>query len=132
MVLYIEDWKYYPAATVHWETENKSYLDLAAKYKLAGIQNNFFFLALHNPRLKNVDPYSENLTLAQKAMIGIECRQNPWYFFREVARAPAIAGVNPSKVQANRSTIALWWSFFNHITIILTQPRQTGNVVVFL
>lgn len=127
MILYLQDWLKYPGCVVHWETTNKSYLDLAAKYKLIGIQNNFFFLALHNPRLRHVDPYSENLTLAQKTMIGIECRQNPWYFFREVARAPAIAGVNPSKVEANRSAIALWWCFFNHITIILTQPRQTGK-----
>lgn len=130
MILYLDQWRHYNSAVVHWETTNKSYLDLAAKYKLAGIENNFFFLALHNPRLKDVDPHSENLTLREKAMVGIECRQNPWYFFREVARAPAIAGVNPSKVQANRSAIALWWCFFNHITIILTQPRQTGKSFV--
>ena len=130
MILFREDWLAHIGATVHWETTNKSYLDLAAKYKLAGIENNFFFLALHNPRLKDVDPHSENLTLREKAMVAIECRQNPWYFFREVARAPAIAGVNPSKVQANRSAIALWWCFFNHITIILTQPRQTGKSFV--
>lgn len=127
MILFLDDWRLYNSAIVHWDTRNTSYLDLAAKYKLVGIRNNFFFLALHNPQLKNIDPHSEHLTLREKAMIALECRQNPWYYFREVARAPAISGTKSGPVLANRSTIALWWCFFNHITIILTQPRQTGK-----
>ena len=127
MVLYLQDWQKYKSAVIHWTTKNTSYLDMAAKYKLIGIENSFFFLALHNPQLQHIDPHSEHLTLREKAMIAMECRQNPWYYFREVARAPAIAGTKPGPVLANRSTIALWWCFFNHITIILTQPRQTGK-----
>jgi hypothetical protein len=100
---------------------------MAAKYKSVGIENNFFFLALHNPELKHVNAHEDNLPLRIKTLIAIECRQNPWYYFREVARAPAIAGTKSGPVLANRSTIALWWCFFNHITIILTQPRQTGK-----
>lgn len=127
MILFLNDWQFYNSAIVHWNTKNTSYLELAAKYKTVGIKNNFFFLALHNPQLKDVDPHSDKLTLREKAMIALECRQNPWYYFREVARAPAIAGTKSGPVLANRSTIALWWCFFNHITIILTQPRQTGK-----
>lgn len=127
MILFESDWGKHPGAVIHWETTNKSFLDLAAKFQIIGISNRFFFLALHNPKLRNIDPFSENLTLAQKTMVALECRQNPWYTLREVARAPAIAGVNPTKVEANRSVIALWWCFFNHVTIILTQPRQTGK-----
>lgn len=127
MILFLDQWKNYPSATVHWETKNTSYLDMAAKYKSVGIENNFFFLALHNPALRYVDPHSENLTLREKGMVALECRQNPWYYFREVARAPSTAGTKSGPVLANRSAIALWWCFFNHITVILTQPRQTGK-----
>lgn len=127
MILFLSDWQTHGSAVIHWETTNTSYLDLAAKYKSIGIENSFFFLALHNPELRHVNPHAENLPLRIKTMIAIECRQNPWYYFREVARAPAIAGTKSGPVTANRSTIALWWCFFNHITIILTQPRQTGK-----
>ncbi len=59
--------------------------------------------------------------------IGIECRDNVWYFIRELARAPAVAGTNDSLFRANRSNISLFWLFFNHVTNILIQPRQTGK-----
>lgn len=109
------------------ETANRSFVRLASLYKAMGVKNHGFILALHNPKLQGVDPYSKDLSIEQMAMIGIECRVNPWYFFREVARAPANAGIESSAVEANRGNVALWWSFFNHITFTLIQPRQTGK-----
>lgn len=127
MILFKNDWQRYPQAVVHTETQNKSFLEMALKLKAMGIQNHLWMLQLHDARLRNVDPYDPNLSVEQMALIAIECKVNPFYFFRELARAPATAGIEPSKVGANRANLALWWSFFNHITFILTQPRQTGK-----
>ena len=41
-----------------------------------GIKNNSFMLALINPRLQGIDPFSPNLTIEEMAMIAIECKVN--------------------------------------------------------
>ena len=128
MILFSEDWKSFPSAIVDVETTNKSFLRLSALYREMGIQNHAFILALCNPELQGVDPFDEaNLSFEQKLMIAYECKINPWYFFREILKAPAQAGGDAVRFEANRGNIALIWSFFNHITIILIQIRQTGK-----
>lgn len=127
MILFRECWKKYPTAIVDYQTKNKSFIRLASVYRLMGIKNHTFLLALINPALQGVDPYDPNLTLEQKIAISVECRVNPFYFFREIARAPAASGSLPVPLEANRANIALFWCFFNHIFFILIQPRQTGK-----
>lgn len=127
MIRFMEDWARYPNAIPDFQTRNKTALELAYKLKKMGIKNYLFFLALHNPELQGVDPHSPDLTIKQMTDISVECRINPWYFFREVARAPAQAGSESKPIQFNRSNVSLWWCFFNHIFFILTQPRQTGK-----
>ena len=51
MILYAEDWGRYPNAVVHYETQNRSWVELAKKLELQGVKNNKFFLALHDPDL---------------------------------------------------------------------------------
>jgi len=51
-----------------------------------GISNCAFHLALLNPQLEEVDPHSVDLDLRTKALILEECKNNPWYFFREIVR----------------------------------------------
>ena len=126
-ILFQDDWKNYPGAILHTSTPNRSAVELAQKLKLMGIKNNAFFLALLDPSLDGVDPMSENLTELEMVKIGIEINRNCWYYFREIARAPALAGTKADMVTFNRANVSLWWSFFNHITYILTQPRQTGK-----
>jgi hypothetical protein len=92
-----------------------------------GVDNHAFCLALHNPSLQGVDPFSEDLTNEQKIAIALECQENPWYFFREVACAPAASGTENIRFKANRGNISLFWLFFVHITTFLIQPRQTGK-----
>jgi len=93
-----------------------------------GISNHTFMLALHNPELQGVDPFDyENLTLEMQGAIALECKVNPWYFFRECARAPVQGTMEPAQVEANRGNLCLWWCFFNHLFIILIQIRQTGK-----
>jgi hypothetical protein len=127
MILFAEDWSRYPTAIVDTKTKNISFIRLAALYRSMGIRNHAFVLALLNPQLQGVDPYSPSLTIEQKAMIAMECKLNPWYFFREVARAPAIGGTEATQFEANRAVIAAYWLFFNHIMFLWIQIRQTGK-----
>lgn len=129
MILFAQDWSKYPSAFPDVHTKNTSWVRLASVYRQMGIQNHAFLLALVNPALQGVDPFDPKLTLEQMASVALECKINPWYFFREVARVPAIGSDESSMVEANRGNIALWWSFFNHIMIILIQIRQTGKSV---
>lgn len=92
-----------------------------------GVKNYYFLLALHDPRLQGVDPYDPNLTNEQRQLIVAEVMYNPWYFLREIARSPARSGAEPGKFEASRGNIALFWLFFNHITLCLIMPRQTGK-----
>jgi len=92
-----------------------------------GVKNHGFPLALVNPKLQGVDPFSKELTAEQAGMISFECRINPWYYFREIARAPARSGSEPGLFLANRGNMCLFWVYFNHIFITLIQPRQTGK-----
>lgn len=128
MLLLHSDWAKYPTAIVDTTTKNRSFVRMASVYKKMGIKNHTFLLALINPELQGLDPFDEdNLSITQKAAIAFECKINPWYFFREIARAPVQGSFNGGVVEANRGNIALWWSFLNHIFIILIQPRQTGK-----
>lgn len=126
-ILFADDWKYFPTAKIHLSTRNKSALELAAKLRMMGVKNNSFFLALYNPDIEHLDPHSTDLTIDEMTAISIECNNNPWYYLREVARAPALAGSDDMPIRFNRSIIALFWCFLNHVYFILTQPRQTGK-----
>jgi len=127
MILFFEDWEKYPNAIIDVKTSNKSFLRLAGLYKSMKVVNHGFLLALHDPDLQGVDPFDPDISDDMIAKIVIECKVNPWYFFREIARAPSISGINPVRFKANRGNIALYWLFFNHITTMLIQPRQTGK-----
>lgn len=127
MILYQSDWELYPSAIAHTNTANRSFVKLAALYKEMGVENHAFLLALVQPELEHVDPYDENLDMETMAKIQYECTVNPWYFFREIAMAPALAGTTINHFQANRGNIAALWLYFNHITYVLIQPRQTGK-----
>lgn len=126
-ILFEDDWQAWPTAKPHWASKNESAVKLAAKMRTMKVRNNLFFLALLDQTLANVDPFSPNLTAEQMERIGVECIRNPWYFFREIARTPPQPGGRGDPVEFNRANVSMWWSFFNHATYILTQPRQTGK-----
>lgn len=131
MILFEDDW-YKPenkGATLHLNTTNHTFLRYSRLLKTMGVSNHGFPLAIHNSNLLNVNPWSDNLTTEEKIAIASECRVNPWYYFREVARIPAVAGPENVPFRANRGNISLFWLFFNHVTSFLIQPRQTGKSV---
>jgi len=127
MILFLEDYKKYPNCIIDTTTKNTSFIRIAAIYKEMGIINNCFMLVLLNPQLQGVDPFSPNLTIEQMGMVALEARANPWYAFRELLKAPGLAGKQASYFEANRGNISLFWCFFNHVMVIVTQMRQTGK-----
>lgn len=127
MILFEEDWDKYPSAIIDTNTSNKSFVELAKLYRDMGVKNNAFHLALVNQDLKGVNPFDPDLDEYTLGKIAIECSINPWYYFRECARAPARSGLETFPLKANRGNIGLFWCFFNHITFFLIQPRQTGK-----
>lgn len=129
MILFLQDYKKYPNAIIDINTTNRSFVRLSSVYREMGIKNHAFILALLNPKLQGIDPFSKNLTLEQMRWIALECKQNFWYFVREIARAPANVGLRADMVEANRGIIAMWWCFFLHVTYICTMPRQTGKSI---
>jgi hypothetical protein len=129
MLLFLSDWQNYPDAIIDLDTKNKSFVRISALYKEMGIKNHAFPLALLNPELKNIDPFDPNLTMDQMAAVAIECKQNFMYFLREIVRIPGSTPDMPMYFRANRANIAIAWLFYNHITAILIQPRQTGKSI---
>lgn len=127
MILFKEDWRYYPTAIIDYKTTNRSFVHLAQLYQAMGIENCAFPLALVNPALQGVDPHAPDLSQHTISQITTECELNPWYYFREVAKAPAESGGKDRPFEANRANISLYWSFFNHVFYLLIQPRQTGK-----
>lgn len=127
MILFESDWQRYPSAIPDYNTTNRTFIKLAVLYKQMGVKNYRFHLALLQPELSGVDPHSKDLTAEQQGKIALECKYNPWYFFREVVRLPPHGGNEPIRFRANRGNIALYWSFFNHIDAANIQPRQTGK-----
>lgn len=127
MILYYSDWEYYPKAIVDTETTNKTFVQISGLLKLMGVENHAFMLALHDPTLQGVDPFDPDITKETILKILTEVKVNPWYYFREIARAPASGGSDPIMFKATRANISQIWLFFNHITTILIQPRQTGK-----
>ena len=129
MILFLQDWSRYPGSKPNYDTKNESYLKLAGTYYAMGVKNYAFMLALHDQSLKDVDPFSPFLTELEMVKIAIECKINPWYYFREIAKVPARSGSDAVPLLANRGNIALYWCFFNHVMTYLVQIRQTGKSI---
>jgi len=133
MILFESDWiNKHPGSVIHYETKNTSFLRLAEIYQRMGVRNCAFHLSLLQPELKDVDPFDENLPIEIKAKIVYECQQNFWYFLREVARIPVPGSVIPTRFQANRANIALYWFFFNHVMVLIVILRQTGKTTMLM
>lgn len=129
MILFKNDWARYPTAIIHHKTRNTSFLRQAEVYKMMGIKNYAFHLALYQPDLELVDPHDPNLDPDTMAKIAVEVMYNPWYFFRECVRIPPQGSPKAPPLRANRGNIALIWLFMNHVDPALIQPRQTGKSV---
>jgi len=128
MILFQSDWVHrHPTAIPHYSTTNRSWVKLAGVYHKMGVENCLFHLALHNPLLQDINPHDPNLSTEQIAMVVEEASENPWYVLREIIRVPPVAGISSVPLRANRGNISLYFLFFNHITLLLIQVRQSGK-----
>lgn len=128
MILYQDDW-YTQSAIPHTTTKNESFIKMHRILKNMGIDNNAFFMALHDKELENIDPHTlKDPSKELATRIGVECTRNPWYYIREIVRLPA-SGIENIPFQLNRANLFIYWSFFNSIPLYLIQPRQTGKTV---
>jgi hypothetical protein len=129
VILFKKDWDRYPKAIIDTDTKNKSFVRLSALYREMGVENHSFILSLLNPALQGIDPHRADLGKEIYYAIALECKENFFYFLREVVRIPGKSSVNPVLFNANRGNIALFWLFFNHVETILVQIRQTGKSI---
>lgn len=128
-IIHREDWRSYPSAIPHYSTKNESFLKMVNLYIQMGVENHLWPLALIQPELEFIDPFSDKLSLDEMLMIKNECLYNPWYYFREIVRIPPASGNNPVKFRANRGNLSMLWCYFNNVDYVLIQPRQTGKSV---
>lgn len=107
-------------------TKNNSFLITAQELKTLGIKNYFFMLEVKHPELNvhDIDPYDEHISAEDAGRIILECKDNPWFFFREIARVP-VAGAGNVKPILLRPSCAAIWCFMHSIDFMLCQPRQT-------
>ena len=63
---------------IHYETTNKSFIDMHYYLKSKGIQNNDFFLALFDKGLRGVDPFDPTLSNNMKIRVLTEVKNNFW------------------------------------------------------
>jgi len=129
MILFNEDWERFPEAVIQSNTKNTSFVRYSQLLQSMGVKNHLHPLQLHDKELMNIDPFSDNVYNSQELMlrIALECRRNFYYYIREVARSPAGSPEDPIRFAANRGNMALFWLFWNHITTMLIQIRQTGK-----
>lgn len=114
---------------IHKETTNKSFLDVHYFLKAKGIQNNDFFLSLIDTDLRGVDPRDPNLPNYMKVKILQECKNNYWYFIREILRiqeqgASTSGGV---KYKLNRLNLAMNFLFILNYNMFVEAPRQIAG-----
>jgi len=119
---------------IHKETTNQSFLDMHHYLKAIGVQNNDFFLTLIDAGLAGVDPRDPNLSPHMKARVMMECRNNYWYFLREVVRVPIQGGdVNSgARYKLHRGNLAMNFLFMLNFDQFVEMPRQHGKTIAAL
>ena len=107
-----------------YETKNLNFVEMSKYLEGIGVKNHDFMLALHDDSLVGVDPYDKDLpTYVQKKIIK-ECKENIWYFLREIVRIPYI-GQSDHIMSLNRATLAAAFLYSNGISSWITAPRMT-------
>ena len=99
----------------------------AGLLKTMGVRNHLWPLQLHNPSLQGLNPRDPNLTPLQMALIAQECKNNFWYFIREVMIIPGSDELETVQFKANRGIMAMYWLYFNHVIPYIVMIRQTGK-----
>lgn len=129
MILRMADWGRYPGAIVDDTTANQSFLRFASLLEQLGVKHNYLHLALHNPKLRGVNPRDPDLGAHWQLEMVKECTINPWYYFREMLRVPADGTIDGYPFRIDRGNFAMYWIFFNNIDAAVEFLRQHGKTI---
>ena len=107
-------------------TKNSSFLLTAQELKATGIKHFYFMLEVKYPNLgvQDIDPYDKNLSAEDVGKLVVECKANPWFFFREISHVP-VRGAGSFPFALTRASTAAIWCYMHSIDFLLNQPRQT-------
>jgi hypothetical protein len=112
-------------------TKNSSFTKMWALLKAKGIENNKYFLALKNKDLMHIDPYDEDLDRDDMVAVFNECRENIYYYLREVFRLPEGGSVQAIgggiRFKLSRLNLAQIWASELNLNTYSIGPRQTGK-----
>lgn len=117
---------------VDFNTKNDSFIKVSNKLKEKGIKNFDFMLKTNDDDLKDVDPFSYDLTEEQQEKIKKECRENVWYFLREVVRVPYDGKVFGIPFELNLANCAKIYTDLFYVKTITMIPRQFGKTIAEL
>lgn len=106
-------------------TKNTSFLQTAQELRAVGIKNFYFFLEIKYPQLgvQDIDPYKKDITQEEINKIILECKHNPYFFFREVLRIP-VRGIGLMPTDLTRMAAAMLWCFDHSIDFEICVARQ--------
>jgi hypothetical protein len=110
-------------------TTNRSFLKAASDLKKQNVKNNKFMLALFDETLVGVDPFSPDLSEAQKIAIYRECSLNKWYYIREIVRVPVDGIIDGIKYKLNMGNLTLSYLKSKNVNQITILPRQHGKTL---
>jgi len=106
-------------------TKNASFLQTCQELRAVGVKNWYFPLRVAYPQLgvQDIDPYRKDITPEEIGKITLECKANPWFFFRDVQRIP-VRGVGNMPTDLSRMAAAMVWCFDHSIDFEVCVPRQ--------
>ena len=113
-------------------THNISFINISSELKKRGIENNSFMLRTVNPELDKLSSceiyeYFVNCDEKYFSLILDECRDNIWFFFREIARV----GPYSSPFQLTIESLMFIWCYLHGISCIITSNlRQHGLTTI--
>lgn len=84
---------------------NNSFIKMAQVLKDMHVIHNDFFLKTINEGVDILDPFNPSLSDEEKALVIKECKENIWYFLREIARIPE----EPRPLSGHPKKSALSW-----------------------
>lgn len=125
---------------IYKETKNKSFINMWRYLQDKGVENNSFMLELHDESLKNfkledlyIDDKNKRLKLIEK--IKNECKNNIWFFFREIVRIPNpiaynsnLNSIEPSYYILNPTEMMMIYAYDNNISLINKRTNKHQGI----
>lgn len=106
-------------------TNNESFIKVANDLKSKNVNNHSFMLQTLNERLIEIDPWNDKIVKDYIDDVMEECKNNFWYFAREIVRIQLDDDRVPFKLDAGN--LAMLYASLNGISSWRTNIRQCGS-----